>query len=287
MFQNIIATEVQWSDFFKMCEDSFSLANVTQYAISVAAETILLAVLIRVYKGLNDWKPGRKKEMIYWLLFVPLIFGFLLSVTFIVKNSAINTPSMARPDLKAEINSIVLGQYPPSKDIYVEVQMQVFNAGDAPSFIRGFHMEVIGADKQVFYPFVVASFGTSAPPLSPLPTYSGPVPVLPGTLEGAQSVMDDNLVKKGMNPIPYGGMIEGFLVFTLPNSDLDYLRQNGTIFNVTFSDVKGKIISVSGTAPVTAPNSPIQPIILNPATQPSPTPDKSDTLPKPALSAYP
>jgi uncharacterized protein affecting Mg2+/Co2+ transport len=146
-----------------------------------------------------------------------------------------------RPELKARSQNIYISTRPDKRsESVVFFQIQIYNSGSR-SIAKDWALTVTGADKNEYHGVLIVT-------LSPPPNYgSDPVPIVLVPISSPQGKLlgeADYLVQRASLPIESGAMLDGWIAFTLPDVSNEYLRENGTKFEITFSDVADKRCSV-------------------------------------------
>lgn len=116
-------------------------------------------------------------------------------------------------------------------------QVEIYNTG-GPSVTRDWRLTIHTIDGQSLDAKLVLSRD-----LSRMDTGGGNLP--------SHFTRDDLIIDKTKNnPIVTGGMQDGYVMFAVPQTRLDYLKAAGTIYEFSFRDVWDMIYSAKVPAPV-------------------------------------
>ncbi len=204
----------------------FSVSNI----LGVVMWAFILSLATRWWLWLKGTTlVGRKRELLFWVL-VP--FGFVVAMLALSFVTASRSPSA--PELRGTFDQIVFTPVTGANEVGILIMFSVKNLG-TPSVVDNYKLTVAPPGKEasnttlVFLPKVLVV--TPAAGVSPS---AFPIPYVCGK---------DALYRKTIEqPLANGGMSRGYLWYQLNGYTAEnFINPVGTQFQMTFTDVMGRV----------------------------------------------
>ncbi len=179
-----------------------------------------------------------KKELAFWLSGLALSAGVLLLFASVKPSGPASSPA-TEPDVSTGLAWMSMAG--DDKTSGILFYTTVFNAG-SPTVLRDWKLTITSPAKEIF------TFGAVLNTPSSI-TIPGMLHT-PSTGTNATLERKDWLVDKTYsNPIPDGGMAEGYVLFIVTNLGRGYLEIPNTSFELSFKDVKGRTHTITHVQP--------------------------------------
>src|SRR2546421_12822958 len=97
---------MRWKSLFDVFANALSLENITEDRIQWLLWAVICAGALRLWKYLNKWESSVKREILFWVVAVPLMMGVIALASSIKHGSS----DAGKPDFKCHIEQVMIGQ---------------------------------------------------------------------------------------------------------------------------------------------------------------------------------